>query len=51
MLDGIKMQTARERYQFLLDRFPDLVQRVPGKYLASYLDMNEYTLSKIRRKR
>lgn len=51
LLKGIRMQTAEERYQFLLDQYPALTQRVPGRYLASYLDVTEVTLSRIRNKR
>ena len=51
LLKGIRMQTAEERYQFLLDKYPALLQRVPARYLASYLDVTEVTLSRIRNKR
>ncbi len=51
LLKGIRMQNAEERYQFLLDQYPALTQRVPGRYLASYLDVTEVTLSRIRNKR
>ncbi len=51
LLKGIRMQTAEERYQFLLDQYPALTQRVPARYLASYLDVTEVTLSRIRNKR
>ena len=51
LLKGIRMQTAEERYHFLLDKFPALPQRVPARYLASYLDVTEVTLSRIRNKR
>ena len=51
LLKGIRMQTAEERYLFLLDKYPALPQRVPARYLASYLDVTEVTLSRIRNKR
>lgn len=38
---------AKERYQFLLKHEPELLQRVPRKYLASYLGVTEATLSHI----
>jgi CRP/FNR family transcriptional regulator, anaerobic regulatory protein len=47
-LYGIRMRLARERYQFLLDNHPELLQRVPSKYLASFLDLNQITLSKMK---
>lgn len=51
LLYGIRMQSAEERYHFLTEKFPDLLQRVPAKYLASYLDITEVTLSRMRSKR
>ncbi len=45
---AIRMRLAKERYQFLLDNHADLMQRVPSKYLASFLDLNEITLSKMK---
>ena len=51
ILRGIRTQTAKERYQFLLDHFPRFLQRVPGKYLASYLGINAVTLSRIKKKK
>ena len=35
--DAMRRKNARERYQWLFANFPELVQRVPSKYLASYL--------------
>lgn len=50
-LYSIRMQRSHERYQYLLDHFPELIQRVPAKYLASYLGITEETLSRIRSKK
>lgn len=47
-LHSLRMQRAHEKYQYLLQNFPQLVQRVPSKYLASYLSITEETLSRIR---
>jgi len=47
-LFAIRMQTAHERYQWLMQHHAELIARVPAKYLASYLDIAEVTLSKIR---
>ena len=44
----LKIKDATERYRATLQQFPELVQRVPVRYLASYLDMNFETLSRIR---
>jgi len=43
-----KALSPEERYQFILDNRPQLVQRVPLKHLASYLGMSRETLSRIR---
>jgi CRP-like cAMP-binding protein len=47
-LYAIRMQNAAERYTWLLEFHPDLLLRVPHKYIASYLDITPETLSKIR---
>jgi len=47
-LYGLRMQTSQERYEWLLENFPDLFLSVPSKYLASYLGITEVTLSKIK---
>jgi CRP-like cAMP-binding protein len=36
---------AKDRYKWLLENDPDLLQRVPRKYLATYLGVTESTLS------
>ena len=43
-----KALTPEERYQFVLQKRPQLVQRIPLRYLASYLGMSRETLSRIR---
>ncbi|HZH95185.1 MAG TPA: cyclic nucleotide-binding protein, partial [Flavisolibacter sp.] len=47
-LYSLRMQRSRERYEYLLEHHPELVLRVPLKYLASYLGIQEETLSRIR---
>jgi CRP-like cAMP-binding protein len=47
-LYGLRMQTSYERYHWLISNFPELVLRVPAKYIASYLSITEVTLSKIK---
>lgn len=46
----LRKHTAEEKYVFFLENHPDLIQRVPLKYIATYLGMNEETLSRIRTK-
>jgi len=43
--------TAEERYENFQQKYPQLEQYVPLKYIASYLGMTPEFLSKIRRKR
>ena len=47
-LFSLRMQKASERYRYLLDYHPELILRVPSKFLASYLGITEETLSRIR---
>lgn len=49
-LYSIRMQRAPERYKFLMNNFSELIQRVPSKYLSSYLSVSEETLSRIKSK-
>jgi CRP/FNR family transcriptional regulator, anaerobic regulatory protein len=46
----LRKHTAEEKYIFFLENHPDLILRVPLKYIATYLGMNEETLSRIRSK-
>jgi CRP-like cAMP-binding protein len=39
---------ATERYRYLLEKEPQLLQRVPLTYIASYLGISRETLSRIR---
>ncbi len=43
------LKTAEERYRELLERHPDIVQRTPQKFIASYLGITTQSLSRIRR--
>jgi len=40
---------ARERYIHFLEKEPELIKRVPLKYIASYLSVTDTSLSRIRR--
>lgn len=44
----IVFHDARERYQLLLQQFPNILNRVPLKYIASYLNITQEALSRIR---
>jgi len=45
------MQKANDRFVWLAKQAPDLSQRVPAKYLASYMGITEGMLSNIKRRR
>lgn len=47
-LYSIRMQSATDRYNWLLKHYPNLLIRVPAKHIASYLDISEVTLSMIK---
>ncbi len=47
-LYSLRMRRAIEKYKFLMHHFPQIIQRVPCKYIASYLSITEETLSRIR---
>ncbi|HVM87908.1 MAG TPA: Crp/Fnr family transcriptional regulator [Puia sp.] len=49
-LYSIRMQRAHERYANLLKNNPEIILRVPSKYIASYLGITEVTLSSIKGK-
>ena len=49
MLFALRMQRSHERYAFLMQKFPELIQRVPSKYLASFLGITDVTLSNVKK--
>lgn len=46
--DNFKISSPEQRYLHLLETRPDLVQRVPQYYLASYLGITPQSLSRMR---
>ena len=46
----LRKHTAEEKYKFFLDNHPTLLQRVSLKHIATYLGMNQETLSRVRSK-
>lgn len=42
-------ETAQERYSKLLQSHPEIVQKVPLHYIASYLGITKFSLSRIRK--
>lgn len=47
-IEGIQFHPAEERYNALLHEAPNVLMRVPLKYVASYLGITQVSLSRIR---
>lgn len=47
-LESLQFHSAEERYRDLLESSPDILKRVPLKYIASYLGITPVSLSRIR---
>ncbi len=47
-IEGIQFHTADERYKALLKEAPNVLQKIPLKYVASYLGITQVSLSRIR---
>ena len=47
-LNCLRLQPAFCRYQWMMDHFPELILRVPAKFIASYLGITEVTLSNVK---
>ena len=47
-VESIQFHTAEERYTALLTETPNILQRVPLKFIASYLGITQVSLSRIR---
>ncbi|MBC9931225.1 Crp/Fnr family transcriptional regulator [Chitinophaga qingshengii] len=48
--DWLKTHTPEERYQYILQHQPELIQRVSITQLSSYIGISRETLSRIRRR-
>jgi len=49
-LAEVKSLTPEERYINLLEKHPQTIQRVPLQYIASYLDIEPQSLSRLRKR-
>lgn len=49
-LYSLRMHKAVERYEDLINTDPEIVRRVPSKYIASYLGVSLETLSRVKSK-
>ena len=47
-LENLQFCTAEERYRGLLNQAPQIIQKIPLKYIASYLGITQVSLSRIR---
>lgn len=50
LLTDSQTKTAQDRYSILLHENPSFIQRIPQKYIASYLGIEPQSLSRIRKK-
>jgi CRP-like cAMP-binding protein len=50
-LHSMRMLKGSERYQYVMEFHPDLIRRVPSKFIATYLGLTEVTLSRVKAKR
>ncbi len=48
-LANMQLLNLNEKYELLIQRYPSLIQRVPQKYIASYLGVLEQSLSRIKK--
>lgn len=46
-----KLYSAQERLEYLEEKYPEILQRVPLTHLASFLGVARETLSRIRKRR
>lgn len=47
-MDSIQFETAHQRYERLLNTYPEIIKRVPLMFIASFLGVTLETLSRIR---
>jgi CRP-like cAMP-binding protein len=47
-IEALQFHTAEERYNSLIREAPDVLKRIPLKYIASYLGITQVSLSRIR---
>lgn len=48
-IKDLQFRDAKTRYDNLLDKYPDILQRVSLKHIASYLGITQQSLSRIRK--
>ncbi|MEM6345969.1 MAG: Crp/Fnr family transcriptional regulator [Bacteroidota bacterium] len=50
-IQSYQTQSAADRYQHLLSKYPNLLNRIPHHYIASYLGITPESLSRIRKQK
>ena len=50
-MESLQFETALQRYHKLLDEQPEILNKVPLQYIASFLGITQETLSRIRAKK
>jgi CRP-like cAMP-binding protein len=48
---SLRMKRSFDRYNWLMKNYPELIQRVPSKFIASYIGNSSETVSRIRGRR
>ncbi len=46
----LRKQKAGDKYKFFLEEYPNLINQIPLKYVASFLGINQETLCRVRNK-
>ena len=46
----LRKQKALDKYKFFMEEYPGLINEIPLKYIASFLGINQETLSRVRSK-
>lgn len=49
-MEALQFQTAKQRYDNLINQHPEIIKKAPLQYLASFLGITQETLSRIRSK-
>ena len=49
-IENLQFCTAEQRYEILLQTYPTILNRIPLKFIASFLGITQVSLSRIRGK-